>query len=89
MGFLESYLRLPRYQRVLIGLTGITVGWYGPSFMQYLFVDPGVLRLRGPGQTQGQTNSSPTTNPTASRQLPLTNSSQQSLPSIDTSSRNN
>ena len=88
MGFLESYLRLPRYQRVLIGLTGITVGWYGPSFMQYLFVDPGVLMLRGPGRTQGQSNSSPT-NPTASTQLPLTNNSQQSLPSVDTSSRNN
>lgn len=44
MGFLESYLRLPRYQRVLLGLVGVTVGWYGPSLMQYLFGQPdGVL----------------------------------------------
>jgi hypothetical protein len=39
MGFLQSYLRLPRYQRVLLGLVGIGVGWYGPTFMNYLFLD--------------------------------------------------
>ena len=79
MGFLESYLRLPRYQRVLLGLVGITVGWYGPSFMQYLFVNPGVLKNPGRG-----------VHPATSSQLPLTNNnSQQSLPSVDTSSRNN
>lgn len=39
MGFLQSYLRLPRYQRVVLGLVGIGVGWYGPSAMNYLFVD--------------------------------------------------
>ncbi len=36
MGFLESYRRLPRYQRVLLGLVGIGVGWYGPTIMSYL-----------------------------------------------------
>ena len=37
MGFLQSYLRLPRYQRVLLGLAGISVGWYGPDLMSQLF----------------------------------------------------
>ena len=37
MGFLQSYLRLPRYQRVLLGLAGIAVGWYGPDLMSQLF----------------------------------------------------
>lgn len=46
MGFLESYLRLPRYQRVLLGLTGIVIGWYGPSVMQRLFGENGVLSVR-------------------------------------------
>ena len=44
MGFLESYLRLPRYQRVLLGLAGIVVGWYGPSWMNYLFLDLGIMQ---------------------------------------------
>lgn len=38
MGFLQSYLRLPRYQRILIGLVGVAIGWYGPDFMTYLFI---------------------------------------------------
>lgn len=38
MGFLRSYLSLPRYQRVLIGLVGVAVGWYGPDFMSSLFL---------------------------------------------------
>ena len=46
MGFLESYLRLPRYQRVVLGLAGVALGWYGPSLMQYLFEEPhGLLRF--------------------------------------------
>ena len=45
MGFLDSYLRLPRYQRVLLGLAGVTLGWYGPSLMQYIFVEPGLFRF--------------------------------------------
>ena len=44
MGFLESYLRLPRYQRVLLGLAGIAIGWYGPSWMNYLFLDLGIMQ---------------------------------------------
>ena len=43
MGFLNSYLRLPRYQRILLGVAGIAIGWYGPSAMNYLFLQPGVL----------------------------------------------
>ena len=39
MGFVESYLGLPRYQRIILGLVGIGVGWYGPTFMNYLFLD--------------------------------------------------
>ncbi len=39
MGFLQSYLNLPRYQRVLLGLSGVAIGWYGPSIMNYLFLD--------------------------------------------------
>lgn len=38
MGFLQSYLSLPRYQRVLLGLTGVAVGWYGPDLMSKLFL---------------------------------------------------
>ena len=85
MGFLDSYRRLPRYQRVLLGLVGITVGWCGPSFMQYLFVDPGVLRAR-PRGSRAIPPAIPTNQNTTTSQLPLTD---QSLPSIDTSSRNN
>lgn len=44
---LQSYLRLPRYQRVLIGVAGLALGWYGPSLMTYLFIDPGPLGIRG------------------------------------------
>ena len=36
MAFLESYLRLPRWQRVLLGVAGVVVGWYGPSLMTRL-----------------------------------------------------
>ena len=36
MAFLESYLRLPRWQRVLLGIAGVVVGWYGPSLMTRL-----------------------------------------------------
>ena len=46
MGFLESYRRLPRYQRILLGLTGVVVGWYGPSVMHYLFGETGVFKAR-------------------------------------------
>ena len=76
MGFLESYLRLPRYQRVLLGLVGITVGWYGPSLMQYLFLDPGVLkgRSRAPAPTLTVTTNT---------------DDHRSLPTVDTASRNN
>lgn len=38
MGFLQSYLRLPKYQRILLGVSGIALGWYGPSLMSYLFL---------------------------------------------------
>jgi hypothetical protein len=38
MGFLKSYLSLPRYQRVLIGLVGAGIGWYGPYLMDTLFL---------------------------------------------------
>ena len=41
MGFWESYLRLPRYQRVLLGLAGVAVGWYGPDFMSYVLAQGG------------------------------------------------
>lgn len=44
MGFWSSYKRLPRYQRVFIGVSGMLIGWYGPSWMSYLFIEPGVLR---------------------------------------------
>lgn len=43
MGFWDSYKRLPKYQRVLLGVSGIVVGWYGPTWMNYLFLEPGVL----------------------------------------------
>ena len=43
MGFWSSYKRLPRSQRILLGLTGIVIGWYGPSWMTYLVQDPGLL----------------------------------------------
>lgn len=39
MGFVRSYLQLPRYQRVLIGCIGIAVGWYGPTAMSYLLLE--------------------------------------------------
>ena len=39
MGFVRSYLQLPRYQRILIGCIGIAVGWYGPTVMSYLFLE--------------------------------------------------
>ncbi len=42
MGFLASYRRLPRYQRVLLGLTGVVIGWCGPSIMSNLFKVPQV-----------------------------------------------
>lgn len=38
MGFVQSYLKLPRYQRILLGLTGIAIGWYGPTLMTFLFL---------------------------------------------------
>lgn len=38
MGFLQSYLRLPRYQRIVLGLTGIALGWYGPKLMGFFFL---------------------------------------------------
>lgn len=38
MGFLKSYLSLPRYQRVLLGVVGVAVGWYGPNLMSALFI---------------------------------------------------
>ncbi len=38
MGFLESYRRLPKYQRILLGVAGIALGWYGPNLMTYLFL---------------------------------------------------
>lgn len=38
MGFIQSYFRLPRYQKIVIGLLGITVGLCGPSVMDYLFL---------------------------------------------------
>lgn len=46
MGFWSSYKRLPRSQRLLIGISGIIIGWYGPSWMNYLFVDPGFLTIK-------------------------------------------
>ena len=39
MGFLASYKRLPRGQRILLGLTAMVIGWYGPSWMSYLFLE--------------------------------------------------
>ena len=36
MGFLQSYLRLPRWQRVLLGVSGVVVGLYGPSLLSRL-----------------------------------------------------
>ena len=44
MGFLQSYLSLPRYQRVVIGLAGVAVGWYGPELMSKLFLREGKAR---------------------------------------------
>lgn len=41
MGFLQSYLRLPRYQRVLLGVTGVALGWFGPDLMSKLFLSGG------------------------------------------------
>lgn len=41
MGFLQSYLRLPRYQRVLLGLSGVALGWFGPDLMSKLFLSSG------------------------------------------------
>ncbi len=38
MGFLQSYLRLPKYQRILLGLAGASLGWYGPRLMNYIFL---------------------------------------------------
>lgn len=38
MGFVQSYLRLPRYQRVVLGVVGLSLGWYGPSLMTHFFL---------------------------------------------------
>ena len=46
MGFLDSYRRLSRVQRVALGVCGIVVGWYGPSWMSYVFLDPGLFSRR-------------------------------------------
>ncbi len=43
----QHYKRLPRYQKVLLGVVGIVLGWYGPFLMNYAFLDPGLLRVRG------------------------------------------
>ena len=45
MGFLKSYKALPRYQKIILGACGIFIGWYGPSGMNYLFVEPGVFNI--------------------------------------------
>ena len=50
MSFLQSYLRLPRYQRALLGLAGVFVGWYGPSWMSHLFLGSGARRGESPGE---------------------------------------
>lgn len=39
MGFLQSYFRLPRYQRVVLGLAGVALGLYGPTLMSYVFLE--------------------------------------------------
>jgi len=38
MGILQSYLNLPRYQRIILGVGGVALGWYGPNIMTYLFI---------------------------------------------------
>lgn len=50
MSFVKSYLRLPRYQRVLLGLAGVVVGWYGPSWMSRLFLGSGADRGGRPSE---------------------------------------
>ena len=49
MGFLQSYRRLSRPQRVTLGLLGVAIGWYGPSFMNYLFLES---RLAGENRNE-------------------------------------
>lgn len=44
MGFLQSYRRLSRNQKVIIGLLGVVIGWYGPSVMSYIFLESGTLK---------------------------------------------
>lgn len=56
MGFLRSYLSLPRYQRVLIGLVGVAVGWYGPDFMSSLFLRKDEVAAAA-GKTRGVSGS--------------------------------
>lgn len=51
MGFLQSYLRLPRYQRVVLGLAGVALGWYGPTLMGFMF-------LKGEKNTESDENRS-------------------------------
>lgn len=35
---LASYRRLSKAQKIILGLSGIVIGWYGPSVMSRLFL---------------------------------------------------
>ena len=40
MSVLDSYRRLSKAQKVVIGICGVLIGWYGPSVMSRLFLVP-------------------------------------------------
>ena len=59
MGFLDSYRRLSRRQRVFLGICGVLIGWYGPSWMTYVFLGSGSEKENTPSvrQQRGQQSS--------------------------------
>ena len=40
MSVLDSYRRLSKAQKVILGICGVLIGWYGPSVMSRLFLAP-------------------------------------------------
>ena len=67
MGFLQSYLRLPRYQRVLLGLVGVAVGWYGPELMSQLFLRDAKTNTRVKAGDCGTPRTPPSSSSSTSR----------------------